>query len=118
LGEIKNAWHLPEWLQSDILQMDAGTSSKLSRFGVLPTSDELALGKDKFTPQNSKNRISAFWRFWKVVIVPGNVRCCAGFWTPASRGAPLASAAGVQKAPRHEVAGRFGAIQAASAMGI
>src|SRR5271166_3506800 len=35
-------------------------------------------------------------------------RSCAGFWTPASRGAPLAPAAGVQKAPRHEVAGSLG----------
>ena len=32
----------------------------------------------------------------------------AGFWTPASRGAPLAPAARVQKAPRHEDAGRLG----------
>ena len=37
-----------------------------------------------------------------------NGRCCAGFWTPASRVAPLAPAAGVQKAPGHEVAGRGG----------
>src|SRR5208337_3665963 len=35
-------------------------------------------------------------------------RSCAGFWTPASGGAPLAPAAGVQKAPRHEVAGSLG----------
>src|SRR5260370_29326676 len=38
----------------------------------------------------------------------GDDRSCAGFWTPASRGAPLAPAAGVQKAPGHEVAGRLG----------
>ena len=37
-----------------------------------------------------------------------NGRSCAGFWTPASRGAPLAPAAGVEKAPRHEVAGSLG----------
>src|SRR5208337_812115 len=37
-------------------------------------------------------------------------RFCAGFWTPASGGAPLAPAAGVQKAPRHEVAGSLGRV--------
>jgi hypothetical protein len=36
-------------------------------------------------------------------------RSCAGFWTPAPREAPLAPAAGVQKAPGHEVAGSLGA---------
>ena len=35
---------------------------------------------------------------------------CAGFWTPASRGAPAAPAAGVQKAPGHEVAGSLAAL--------
>src|SRR5271166_5363606 len=39
-----------------------------------------------------------------------NGRYCAGFWTPASGGAPLAPAAGVQKAPRHEVAGSLGRV--------
>src|SRR5271166_2179694 len=34
-------------------------------------------------------------------------RSCAGFWTPASREAPRTQAAGVQKAPRHEVAGSW-----------
>ena len=35
------------------------------------------------------------------------VRSCAGFWTPASREAPRTQAAGVQKAPGHEVAGSW-----------
>src|SRR5271166_2845394 len=43
--------------------------------------------------------------------------CCAGFWTPASREAPRARAAGVQKAPGHEVAGRFGRRAAAQRYG-
>jgi hypothetical protein len=33
------------------------------------------------------------------------VRICAGFWTPGCRDYPRALVAGVQKAPRHEVAG-------------
>src|SRR5208337_2315216 len=44
-----------------------------------------------------------------------NGRSCAGFWTPASLGAPLAPAAGVQKAPRHEVAGAHAPAQRAGA---
>jgi hypothetical protein len=32
-------------------------------------------------------------------------RFCAGFWTPATRNVPQAQLAGVQKPPRHEVAG-------------
>src|SRR5271157_1680688 len=50
-------------------------------------------------------------RTWGVLFITRheNVRSCAGFWTPASREAPLAPAAGVQKAPRHEVAGSWGA---------
>src|SRR6202007_1834331 len=32
---------------------------------------------------------------------------CAGFWTPATMKDPRAQLAGVQKAPRHEVAGRW-----------
>ena len=43
-----------------------------------------------------------------VLAMLPNGKSCAGFWTPASRGAPLAPAAGVQKAPRHEVAGSLG----------
>src|SRR6516164_11666338 len=35
-----------------------------------------------------------------------NVRCCAGFWTPAITRVSARSA-GVQKAPRHEVAGSW-----------
>jgi len=31
----------------------------------------------------------------------------AGFWTPECRDYPRALAAGVQKAPRHEIAGRM-----------
>jgi hypothetical protein len=31
-------------------------------------------------------------------------RCCAGFWTTGCRHYPRALAAGVQKAPRHEIA--------------
>src|ERR1017187_7503228 len=34
------------------------------------------------------------------------VRVCAGFWTPECRDDRRAWAAGVQKAPRHEIAGR------------
>src|ERR1700730_2902885 len=34
-------------------------------------------------------------------------RCCAGFWTPAITKDPRAQLAGVQKAPRHEVAGSW-----------
>src|ERR1700724_1010392 len=37
-----------------------------------------------------------------------DVGFCAGFWTPAWRTLPRAVAAGVQKAPRHEVAGSWG----------
>src|SRR5215468_7153979 len=33
------------------------------------------------------------------------VSFCAGLWTPERRNAPQAELAGVQKAPRHEVAG-------------
>ena len=36
-----------------------------------------------------------------------NVGCCAGFWTPAITKDPRAQLAGVQKAPRHEVAGSW-----------
>jgi hypothetical protein len=32
------------------------------------------------------------------------VALCAGFWTPAMTSPPPADAAGVQKAPRHEIA--------------
>jgi hypothetical protein len=32
---------------------------------------------------------------------------CAGFWTPATMKDPRAQLAGVQKAPRHEVAGSW-----------
>ena len=35
------------------------------------------------------------------------VRLCVGFWTPATRDAPHAQLTGVQKAPRHEVAGSW-----------
>jgi hypothetical protein len=34
-----------------------------------------------------------------------HVRVCAGFWTPGRRDYPRALLAGVQKAPRHEIAG-------------
>jgi hypothetical protein len=34
-------------------------------------------------------------------------RFCAGFWTPAIEDSPHAQLAGVQKAPRHEVAGSW-----------
>ena len=37
----------------------------------------------------------------------GGVRYCAGFWTPAASSLSARSAAGVQKAPRHEVAGSW-----------
>src|SRR6516164_4550554 len=36
-----------------------------------------------------------------------DVRFCAGFWTPAITKEPHAQLAGVQKAPRHEVAGSW-----------
>src|SRR5712664_1186383 len=36
-----------------------------------------------------------------------NVCYCAGFWTPGCRDYPRALVAGVQKAPRHEIAGRM-----------
>src|SRR5215472_8094874 len=36
---------------------------------------------------------------------------CAGFWTPATMKDPLAQLAGVQKAPRHEVAGSWAPVQ-------
>ena len=35
------------------------------------------------------------------------LRVCVGFWTPATREAPHAQLTGVQKAPRHEVAGSW-----------
>jgi hypothetical protein len=35
------------------------------------------------------------------------VHFCAGFWTPGCRHDPRGVAAGVQKAPRHEIAGRM-----------
>src|SRR3974390_2959769 len=38
-----------------------------------------------------------------------NVRLCAVFWTPAAPSSPRAQRAGVQKAPRHEVAGSWAA---------
>src|SRR5271166_3503223 len=44
---------------------------------------------------------------WLPQVVKSNVGCCAGFWTPASREAPRTQAAGVQKAPGHEVAGSW-----------
>jgi hypothetical protein len=36
-----------------------------------------------------------------------NDRSCAGFWTPVTMKDPRAQLAGVQKAPRHEVAGSW-----------
>jgi hypothetical protein len=36
-----------------------------------------------------------------------NVPCCAGFWMPAKTKEPRAQLAGVQKAPKHEVAGNL-----------
>ena len=36
-----------------------------------------------------------------------DVGLCVGFWTPATRDAPHAQLTGVQKAPRHEVAGSW-----------
>src|SRR5208337_1588854 len=55
---------------------------------------------DRFAGFRAPSRVSG-QRFSAYVL-------CAGFWTPASGGAPLAPAAGVQKAPRHEVAGSLG----------
>jgi phage terminase large subunit-like protein len=40
-----------------------------------------------------------------------NDRSCAGFWTPATMKDPRAQLAGVQKAPRHEVAGSWAPVQ-------
>jgi hypothetical protein len=45
-------------------------------------------------------------------------RLCVGFRTPAVMGPPRARAAGVRKAPRHEIAGRCGTVGAAGSMGI
>jgi hypothetical protein len=42
-----------------------------------------------------------------IVLVPRGVRNCDGFWTPANKEAPHAQLTGVQKAPRHEVAGSW-----------
>src|SRR5215471_17765964 len=45
-------------------------------------------------------------------------RYCAGFRTPARQGSPRAEAAGVRKAPRHEIAEGGAPVGAAGAMGI
>ncbi len=53
--------------------------------------------------------------------VPGqhrDFRNCAGFRTPAMTGSPRADAAGVRKAPRHEIAVGSAPGGAACAMGI
>ena len=62
--------------------------------------------------QSMKESGSARRRFtlvmeWYDRLTPRDVRSCAGFWTPARRPLPRAVAAGVQKAPRHEVAGSW-----------
>src|SRR5215475_10314359 len=44
---------------------------------------------------------------WMVVCCGAYVRFCAGFWMPAITKEPRAQLAGVQKAPRHEVAGSW-----------
>src|SRR5262245_21545280 len=44
--------------------------------------------------------------------------CCAGFRTPGRRPYPLALTAGVLKAPRHEIAGGWGAYPASGTLKI
>src|SRR5260370_19227077 len=46
-----------------------------------------------------------------------DVGLCAGFRTPAVTKPPHARAAGVRKAPRHEIAGRWGPVGAAGLYG-
>ena len=50
--------------------------------------------------------------------VHAKVRSCAGFRTPAVTSPQRARAAGVRKAPRHEIAGSRGTVSAAGSMGI
>src|SRR5271166_4122917 len=98
--------------------------AKALQGGVEPRSDrvehELAIDADlqlaPFFSNSQANRPPYVGR--RTLMQLWFVRSCAGFWTPASRAAPLAPAAGVQKAPGHEVAGSLGAARAAGAMGI
>jgi hypothetical protein len=50
--------------------------------------------------------------------IPRRVRSCAGFRTPAVTSPAHVRAAGVGKAPRHEIAGSGGTVGAAGSMGI
>src|SRR5258708_7298210 len=47
------------------------------------------------------------WHLCDMPTGTENVRSCAGFRTPARGGYPRAAAAGVRKAPMHEVAGSW-----------
>jgi hypothetical protein len=75
---------------------------------ILPLTGWIILGMSRDMATSQLRLRIRLVSNWRVRFTDGSY--CAGFWTSGSREAPLAPAAGVQKAPRHEVAGVWGRV--------